>query len=141
MVRAWPRALVIGICKNSCERWLVPDASLAALPRGPTSKKTPVSLWLTGVSRLTPASSYSPTEFPCSTIGSDELNFRVRDGIGCGLVDIDTGEFWASQDERLHRCACVRVACDSAVISCAVLLSDEAGEPRPDSGLQLECLP
>ena len=32
-----------------------------------------------------------PHGFPCSTIGSDELNFRVRDGIGCSLVDITTG--------------------------------------------------
>ena len=28
---------------------------------------------------------------PCSTIGSEELNFRVRDGIGCGLLEIATG--------------------------------------------------
>ena len=35
-----------------------------------------------------------PHGFPCSTIGSDELNFRVRDGIGCSLVDITTGNLW-----------------------------------------------
>src|SRR5688572_15925251 len=32
-----------------------------------------------------------PHGYPCSTIGSEELNFRVRDGIGCGLFEIITG--------------------------------------------------
>ena len=32
-----------------------------------------------------------PHGFPCSTIGSEELNFRVREGIGCSLFDITTG--------------------------------------------------
>ena len=32
------------------------------------------------------------TGLPCSTIGATELNFRVRDGIGCGLLAITTGE-------------------------------------------------
>ena len=32
-----------------------------------------------------------PHGYPCSTIGSEELNFRVRDGIGCGLFEITTG--------------------------------------------------
>ena len=32
-----------------------------------------------------------PLGLPSSTIGSKELNFRVRDGIGCGLLDITTG--------------------------------------------------
>ena len=36
-----------------------------------------------------------PQGFPCSTIGSEELNYRVRDGIGCGLFEIATGERWA----------------------------------------------
>ncbi len=35
-----------------------------------------------------------PHGFPCSTIGSEELNFRVRDGIGCGLLEITTGNLW-----------------------------------------------
>ena len=38
-----------------------------------------------------------PHGFPCSTIGSEELNFRVRDGIGCGLLDITTGNFWIAR--------------------------------------------
>ena len=32
-----------------------------------------------------------PLSFPSSTIGSEELNFRVRNGIGWGLFDIATG--------------------------------------------------
>ena len=32
-----------------------------------------------------------PLGLPSSTIGSKELNFRDRDGIGCGLLDITTG--------------------------------------------------
>ena len=38
-----------------------------------------------------------PHSCPCSTIGSEELDFRVRDGIGYGLFDIGTGNFWASK--------------------------------------------
>ena len=34
----------------------------------------------------------SHTENPCSTIGAKELNFRVRDGIGCGLFAMITGK-------------------------------------------------
>src|SRR6516225_1212554 len=41
-----------------------------------------------------------PHGFPCSTIGSEELNFRVRDGIGCGLLEITTGNFWIVQGSR-----------------------------------------
>ena len=37
-----------------------------------------------------------PHGFPCSTIGSEELNFRVRDGIGCGLFDVATGNLGSS---------------------------------------------
>ena len=33
------------------------------------------------------------TGCPCSTIGAIELNFRVRDGIGCDLYAIVTGKF------------------------------------------------
>ena len=32
-----------------------------------------------------------PLGLPSSTIGSKELNFRVREGIGCDLLDITTG--------------------------------------------------
>lgn len=38
-----------------------------------------------------------PHGYPCSTIGSEELNFRVRDGIGCGLFEITTGNFGSAE--------------------------------------------
>ena len=42
-----------------------------------------------------------PHGYPCSTIGSEELNFRVRDGIGCGLFEIATGNLWGVQEHAL----------------------------------------
>ncbi len=45
-----------------------------------------------------------PQRHRCSTIGSEELNFRVRDGIGWNLFDITTGKLWiASQPEFRDR--------------------------------------
>ena len=42
------------------------------------------------------------TGYPCSTIGATELNFRVRDGIGCDLYAIVTGEIeWLVKRYRL----------------------------------------
>src|SRR5947199_1620320 len=38
-----------------------------------------------------PAATYSPTRKPCSTIGSEGLNFRVRDGNGWDPFDVATG--------------------------------------------------
>ena len=35
-----------------------------------------------------------PHSSPCSTIGAEELNFRVRDGNGCDLFAIATGKFY-----------------------------------------------
>ena len=75
---------------------------------------------------------------PCSTIGSEELDFRVRDGIGYGLFDIATGNFWASVfRQQRHACNCrflVRRARYGFVES-------RSREIRPDSGHQLKlCL-
>ena len=41
---------------------------------------------------LNPATSYFPTPERCSIIGSNRLNFRVRDGNGCDPVDKTTGK-------------------------------------------------
>jgi hypothetical protein len=41
-----------------------------------------------------PATSYSHRGRPPTTIGAKELNFRVRDGNGCGLFAIITGLFF-----------------------------------------------
>src|SRR5450755_4133138 len=53
-----------------------------------TKKKSPPKRALGKKSRQRPT---LPHGFPCSTIGSEELNFRVREGIGCGLLEITTG--------------------------------------------------
>jgi hypothetical protein len=45
---------------------------------------------LGGTPRVRVKNSGIPLSFPSSTIGSEELNFRVRNGIGCGLFDIAT---------------------------------------------------
>ena len=41
-----------------------------------------------------PAATYSPTRKPCSTIGSEGLNFRVRDGNGWDPFDKATGKLF-----------------------------------------------
>ena len=41
-----------------------------------------------------------PHSLPCSTIDAKELNFRVRDGNGCGLFAIATGYTGRTWDFR-----------------------------------------
>ena len=51
------------------------------------------SLWLLGAGWYEEVFRRRPTlphSFPCSTIGAEELNFRVRDGNGCCLFAIAT---------------------------------------------------
>lgn len=45
------------------------------------------------------AATYSPAGKPCSTIGLEELNDRVRYGNGCGLFSIVTRTvlFWKNR--------------------------------------------
>ena len=52
-----------------------------------------------------------PHSPPCSTIDAKELNFRVRDGIGCGLFAVITGKIeeaikshvrWATSGRRIN---------------------------------------
>jgi hypothetical protein len=48
-----------------------------------------------------------PHSFPCSTIGAEELNFRVRDGNGCCLFAIATeksAQFGMSNFSSLYLC-------------------------------------
>jgi hypothetical protein len=45
----------------------------------------------TGLSDLIPATTYVPTQLPCSIIGPARLNFRVRDGNGCDPRGLITG--------------------------------------------------
>jgi hypothetical protein len=42
-----------------------------------------------------------PHSFPCSTIGAEELNFRVRDGNGCDLFAITTGKILTNYSAKI----------------------------------------
>ena len=44
------------------------------------------------VSKKIPPSRYSPTQEMCSTIAEAGLNFRVRNGNGCGPRSMDGGK-------------------------------------------------
>ena len=44
-----------------------------------------------------------PHSHPCSTIDAKELNYRVRDGIGCGLFAIITGKIVEAGKQKEHR--------------------------------------
>ena len=57
---------------------------------------------VSGHSEKAPAASYSPTLKECSTIGSGGLNFRVRDGNGCGPSDVTTGKCSDCQNMTGH---------------------------------------
>src|SRR5690606_12947562 len=50
-----------------------------------------------------PATSYSHRGRPPTTIGAKELNFRVRDGNGCGLFAIITGLFGFERQDLLYQ--------------------------------------
>ena len=43
-----------------------------------------------------------PLGLPSSTIGSKELNFRVREGIGCDLLDITTRNCGFSHEQPIQ---------------------------------------
>ena len=51
-----------------------------------------------------------PHSRPCSTIGPGGLNFRVRDGIGCGLFDVAAGNLGSSSS---HVLVCVHQITES----------------------------
>ena len=61
-----------------------------------------------------------------STIGSEELNFRVRDGIGCSLFDITTG------NNGLRVLACV----ESAAVRCPFGRAGETAIRNPNPGCE-----
>src|SRR3954465_12701852 len=100
---------------------------------GPTTrpiyetKQSPSELTLGLLRELTRHRPTLPHSCPCSTIGSEELDFRVRDGIGYGLFDIGTGNFWASK-AALWCCA-----------SYGYLGMSLVARYRPESGHQLQC--
>ena len=54
------------------------------------AKKSPTRFWPRGAHKIRRRPTL-PQGGPCSTIGAARLNFRVRDGIGCGPCAIATG--------------------------------------------------
>ena len=70
---------------------------------GRTKEKSPCNLRYTG-QRGSWRRPTLPLGLPSSTIGSKELNFRVREGIGCDLFDITTRNFgYFSRDCRSNQ--------------------------------------
>ena len=75
-----------------------------------------------------------PHKKSCSTIGAKELNFRVRDGIGCGLLAIATGEIFrlnADCSALLRACILGRLRSYSAESSSTYPLGTTAGTHPP----------
>ncbi len=62
------------------------------LQKGLFTSKKPASCDAGFLLKIDPATSYFPTPERCSIIGSNRLNFRVRDGNGCDPVDKITGK-------------------------------------------------
>ena len=62
-----------------------------AAPLRRTKNKSLEAFGLEAFEELTRQRPTLPHGCPCSTIGSEKLDFRVRDGIGYGLLDIATG--------------------------------------------------
>ena len=87
-----------------------------------------------GLLKGTLAATYSPTQQMCSTIGAKELNFRVRDGIGCGLLAIATGEIFrlnADCSALLRACILGRLRSYSAESSSTYPRGTTAGTHPP----------
>ena len=58
-----------------------------------------------------------PHSHPCSTIDAKELNFRVRDGIGCGLFAIITGKIVEESNFNGSSRICLVETCESHVFT------------------------
>lgn len=61
-------------------------------------KKAPTQLSVGGFFKLIPQRPTLPYSYPYSTIGPEELNFRVRNGNGCGLLGMTTGSLVVNQN-------------------------------------------
>src|SRR5688572_10663219 len=93
-----PRARIGLACFRSAARMArtITSRRRFAMGRGVRQKRKGSERWLEALWELTRRRPTLPHGRPCSTIGSEELDFRVRDGIGYGLLDIATGIFRAS---------------------------------------------
>jgi hypothetical protein len=72
-----------------------------------------------------------PHGYPCSTIGSEELNFRVRDGIGCGLFEIITGNPWVACEQALERERSSAYAPNSVILNALQRVGLGVRNPNP----------
>jgi hypothetical protein len=76
---------------------------------GATKRKRQALFRGSGVLEFNPAATYSPTEEVCSTIGAGGLNYRVRDGNGCGPSAIATGNLKTYSVFRMSYIECWRM--------------------------------
>ncbi len=76
---------------------------------------------------LNPATSYFPTPERCSIIGSNRLNFRVRDGNGCDPVDKITGKLFRIFDERIFLIDSLFVVAITIKFACQYILWSSLG--------------
>ena len=77
-----------------------------------------------------------PHRTPCSTIGAEELNFRVRDGNGCFLFAIATENFLAMVIQNYNLYATIKP--QTFQRSCTLFCGQAA---RPISTSKLNALP
>ena len=76
-----------------------------------------------------------PHSCPCSTIGSEKLDFRVRDGIGYGLLDIATGNVGHPKFSGLEGHAALGSSGHAAFIECSMTRVVPRGVPAAISTL------
>ncbi len=62
------------------------------------------------------ATTYSPTE-NCSTIGANELNFRVRDGNGCDLIAVITRHYLHFSSQSILKPSAMFDLCIDALVA------------------------
>ena len=82
---------------SRCPRLTCPNSSNYPLSTEALINAKKPAQFLSGLFDINPATSYFPTTESCSIIGSNRLNFRVRDGNGCDPVDRITGKLVNSE--------------------------------------------
>ena len=77
--------------KSPGPAWRLPNKKI---PGGAGTKKDPLALRAARGSRTIFGSGLLSHMTLCSIIGDGELNFRVRNGVGCTLSSMATKEIW-----------------------------------------------
>src|SRR3954463_9088851 len=110
----------MALCRTASDGPRGRDRHQKTTPRGGCEKAAAA-----GRQGKIPAATYSPTRRPCSTIGSEGLNFRVRDGNGWDPFDVATGKWICASG--------CRVRADGAALDPGLCESDKAAgrEERP----------